>query len=236
MSIAPVRNYQFQDEFNGPAGTPPDPAKWVHETGRWTDNNELETYTSSTSNCCLDGQGNLRIRALKTASGYTSARITTQGKFAHYGRTWEARMKLPCVAGTWPAWWFIGANYGQVGWPACGEVDAVENYGGRIIETSVHTPKGSNDIYTRSQQQNVDTGWHTYRMFWDEPGSGEFVFHMDDHLYLTARPGDLPNWCFDTGVPLFIILNLAIGGTAAGPVPPSTQFPIDMLVDYVRVW
>ena len=67
MSIARVRNYPFQDEFNGPAGAPPDPAKWVHETGRWTDNNELETYTSSTSNCCLDGQGRPRIRALKTA-------------------------------------------------------------------------------------------------------------------------------------------------------------------------
>ena len=43
-------SYAFDDEFNGPAGSPPDPSKWQHETGRWTDNNELETYTDSTAN------------------------------------------------------------------------------------------------------------------------------------------------------------------------------------------
>ena len=42
-------NYVFTDEFNGPAGSPPNPSKWNHETGRWTDNNELQTYTDSTA-------------------------------------------------------------------------------------------------------------------------------------------------------------------------------------------
>ena len=58
-------SYVFTDEFNGPAGSPPDPSKWNHETGRWTDNNELETYTDSTANAYLDGQGHLVIKALK---------------------------------------------------------------------------------------------------------------------------------------------------------------------------
>jgi hypothetical protein len=56
-------SYVFTDEFNGPAGSPPDPSKWNHETGRWTDNNELETYTDSTANAYLDGQGHLVIKA-----------------------------------------------------------------------------------------------------------------------------------------------------------------------------
>jgi hypothetical protein len=42
-------SYVFTDEFNGRAGSPPDPSKWNHETGRWTDNNELQTYTDSTA-------------------------------------------------------------------------------------------------------------------------------------------------------------------------------------------
>ena len=78
-------SYVFTDEFNGPAGSPPDPSKWNHETGRWTDNNELETYTDSTANAYLDGQGHLVIKALKGTGrhgGYTSARLTTQGLFA----------------------------------------------------------------------------------------------------------------------------------------------------------
>src|ERR1700678_2096017 len=77
-------NYVFTDEFNGPAGAPPDPSKWNHETGRWTDNNELETYTDSTANAYLDGQGHLVIKALKAAGGhggYTSGRASTHGLY-----------------------------------------------------------------------------------------------------------------------------------------------------------
>jgi hypothetical protein len=55
MKSEQLVSYVFTDDFNGPAGSPPDPLKWNHETGRWTDNNELETYTDSTENAYLDG-------------------------------------------------------------------------------------------------------------------------------------------------------------------------------------
>lgn len=42
--------YAFEDEFNGPAGSAPDSLKWTYDLGRWTDNNELETYTNSRVN------------------------------------------------------------------------------------------------------------------------------------------------------------------------------------------
>src|SRR5580698_10669479 len=67
----------WSDEFNGPAGTPPDPTKWNYDLGGggWG-NGELETYTNSTNNAFQDGNGNLVIRAIRDSSGnYTSARL-----------------------------------------------------------------------------------------------------------------------------------------------------------------
>src|SRR5882724_11001724 len=52
----------WADDFNGAAGSRPDPSKWTMETGgSGNGNNELEFYTNSTSNAALDGNGNLVI-------------------------------------------------------------------------------------------------------------------------------------------------------------------------------
>jgi beta-glucanase (GH16 family) len=227
--------YIFQDEFDGPAGSAPDPAKWGYDLGRWTENSELETYTSSRRNSFLTGNGQLVIRATRSGSTYQSARLKTIGKFSHYHGAWEARIKLNIQPGLWPAWWMIGANFPDVGWPACGEVDMLENYGESIVETSVHTPNNAGtDILARSAQVPCDSGWHAWRMSWNA-GTGNFQFYKDDIRYLTVEPSQLKNWCFSSGVPMFLIMNLAVGG-AAGTPPPSVRFPVDMLVDYVRVW
>src|SRR5262249_21216572 len=127
---------RWSDEFDGPAGSAPDQTKWNYDTGGggWG-NNELETYTSRTPNAFLDGEGQLVIKAVKeTFTGadgirrdYTSARLLTRGKFTQrYGR-FEARIKLPFGQGIWPAFWMLGANIDQVGWPMCGEMDIMEN-------------------------------------------------------------------------------------------------------------
>ena len=96
--------YAFADEFDGPAGSAPDPSKWAYDTGGggWG-NNELEVYTSSRANSFLDGNGNLVIRATKSVQSVrrvglrpltSSARLKTLGKFSKYRGTFEARIKL----------------------------------------------------------------------------------------------------------------------------------------------
>src|ERR1035437_4171287 len=129
----------WSDEFNGPAGTAPDPAKWNFDLGGggWG-NGELEVYTNSTSNAFQDGSGNLVIRVIKDAQGkYTSARLQTgsPGASTHttdlswqYGRI-QARLKLPLGKGVWPAFWMLGENISTTPWPGCGEVDIMENFG-----------------------------------------------------------------------------------------------------------
>ena len=105
--------------------------------GGWG-NGEAETYTNSPDNVFQDGKGNLVIRAIRDASGnYTSARLQTGGPGAsthtadlswQYGRI-EARIKLPFGHGVWPAFWMLGEDFASAGWPACGEIDVMENFG-----------------------------------------------------------------------------------------------------------
>jgi beta-glucanase (GH16 family) len=237
--------YAFADDFDGPAGSAPDPSKWGYDLGGggWG-NNELQVYTSSRANSYQDGNGNLVIRATKsvqvsggrTIAAYRSARLNTLGKFGKYQGVFEARMKLDIQRGLWPAWWMIGTNFPKVGWPACGEVDMLENDGGSIVATSVHTPNNvGTDVLTKSAAVPADDGWHTWRVWWNT-GTGGFTFYKDGMEYLIVEPGQLANWCFGSGVPMSMVLNLAIGGGTAGNPPDSMQFPVDLLVDYVRVW
>ena len=88
----------WSDEFDGPRGSPADPAVWRPEVGGhgWG-NEELQYYTDGTANAALDGAGNLAIviRRLDPepggragGCGYTSARLTTKDRVAFsYGRT-----------------------------------------------------------------------------------------------------------------------------------------------------
>src|SRR5207244_932431 len=118
----------WSDEFDGPAKSPVDAAKWSYDFGNgaprnpgWG-NHEKQDYTDSTDNVFLDGQGHLIIQALRTDNGgFTSGRIKTQDKFEfQYGRV-QARIKLSYAQGIWQAFWLLGASYRTTAWPICGE-------------------------------------------------------------------------------------------------------------------
>jgi beta-glucanase (GH16 family) len=235
----------FEDGFDGPAGSAPDPAKWVHELGGggWG-NNELEDYVNDRQHSFLDGHGNLVIRATKNQglgrrTVYKSARITTEGRFSQSQGHFEAKIQVNSQRGLWPAFWLLGDNITDVGWPQCGEIDVLEGYGwDPNVETSVHTPVSASDqqdqdINTVSRQVPSDAGWHVYRMDWTP---ARVAFSYDGTQYLAVTDQDIPNWRFGTGRPMFMVANLAVGGTGPGPVPADAAFPAEMLVDYVLVW
>ena len=233
----------WHDEFDGPAGDPPDPTRWSHEVGGdgWG-NQELQYYTDSTNNAALDGNGSLVITARAEAmmgNAYTSARLTTKGLFAHeYGR-FEARMRLAAGRGIWPAFWILGDDFDQAGWPAAGEIDIMEELGQDVstIWGTVHGPAyGNVDVpagHSANVPGSVDTGFHVYAVEWD-PKS--IVFLVDDAPYFQITPARRPSyarWVFDH--PFFILMNLAVGGEYPGPPDATTVFPQTIAVDYVRV-
>ncbi|WP_420368553.1 glycoside hydrolase family 16 protein [Curtobacterium sp. L1-20] len=231
----------WSQDFDGPAGTAPDRSAWTNETGAggWG-NNELENYTDSRDNSALDGQGNLVITARREADGsYTSARLTTQGKYTpQYGRV-EARIQIPRGQGIWPAFWMLGADLPQVGWPNSGEVDVMENVGYEpaTVHGTVHGPgysggQGITSSYQHPQGWSFADTFHTFAVDW-KPGS--ITWSVDGVAYKTVTTADTGSnpWVFDK--PFFIVLNLAVGGNWPGYPDGTTQFPQQMKVDYVRV-
>jgi beta-glucanase (GH16 family) len=226
----------WNDEFNGADGTPPDPSKWAHETGGNNANQELEYYSDSIDNSQQRG-GNLVITATTDGQGnYTSARINTAGQFTQtYGR-FEARAQLPFGQGIWPAFWMLGNNIGDVGWPACGEIDIMETIGTDVGENhgSLHSPGWDPSAVTSLPGgAQYSDGFHVFAMEWDP---GEIRFYVDGVLYETQDQSGAPGgaWVYDH--PFFIIINVAVGGNWPGSPDSTTVFPQKLLVDYVRVY
>ena len=235
----------WSDEFDGPADSPPDPAKWRYDLGGggWG-NRELETYTNSTANVFLDGAGHVVIRAVRTESGgYTSARLKTQDRFTTtYGKI-EARIKIPSGEGMWPAFWALGANIADrsVGWPRCGEIDIMENIGKEpsIVHGTIHGPgySGAHGIgapFTLAGGHPFSEDFHVFGVIW-QPESVEFF--VDGESYEKIESTTIPagtKWVFNT--PFFLLLNVAVGGSWPGNPTAATRFPQEMTVDYVRVY
>ena len=238
----------WSDDFNGENGSSPDPARWTFEIGGngWG-NQELEYYTGRPQNARIE-HGHLVITARREAytgadgvsRGYTSARLKTQGKFSiTYGRI-EARIKIPRGWGVWPAFWMLGSDIDQVGWPQCGEIDIMENIGREpaTVHGTIHGPgysgdKGIGAPFTLPGGRFADR-YHVFAVEW-EPH--QIRFYVDRKLYATRTPADLPKgakWVYDQ--PFFLLLNFAVGGSWPGPPDSSTLFPQQMLVDYVRVY
>lgn len=233
----------WMDEFAGPAGSPPDPRRWVYDLGGggWG-NKELQVYTQSRENVFLDGSGHLVIRAIRRANEeYTSGRIKTLGRFAaQYGKV-EARIKIPSGQGLWPAFWMLGAGIGDKGWPQCGEIDIMENIGKEpsVVHGTVHGP-GYAGAGALSAQTSLRGGgrlsddFHIYAVQW---AAGEIAVFLDGVQYGRFTPASLPAgaaWVFDN--PFFLLLNLAVGGEWPGVPDNETPFPSRMMVDWVKVW
>ena len=239
----------WSDEFNGANGSAVDGTKWTLETGGggWG-NNELEFYTSRLQNS-YQQDGKLVIKALQEKQidsdgktwNYTSAGLKTQGKFSQaYGR-FEARIKIPYGQGMWPAFWMLGDDIDKTAWPGCGEIDVMENIGKdpTLVHGTIHGPGYSGDggigsPYELAGKRRFADDFHVYAIEW-EPCA--IRFFVDKYLYATRTPADLPKgtkWVYDH--PLFLLLNVAVGGGWPGNPDASTVFPETMLVDYVRVY
>jgi len=244
----------WHDEFRGPAGQPPDPEHWTPEVGDGTaqgipgwGNNELESYTSDPANAQTDGYGHLAISVAKADGSlscyygpceYTSARLISQHKVEIGPGRIEARVKVPAGAGLWPAFWALGSNIGEVGWPTSGEIDIMEHVGKNPTEIfgSIHGPgySGADGITgVHDLGGPLSDDFHVFAIEWHRD---RIDWLIDGALYHSASPADLSGhqWVFDH--PFFMIMNVAVGGYLGGPVAEDLVFPKQMLVDYIRVY
>lgn len=257
----PTNTLVWSDEFTNTTGSPaqPNPAVWGYDTGGsgWG-NAELETYcawgsssapcNTATPNAYVGTDGYLHLAALQPSAGvYTSARMKTQGLFSfQYGRL-EFRVQVPEAQGLWPAGWLLGNNVATINWPGCGEQDVMERVNAATTpdfnQGSVHGP-GFTGVSIGSPYHFpagvTAATWHTYGMIW-KPGTVSYYVDDPANIYATFSSASLNGfagaaWPFDGGQSNFILLNLAIGGNYPGAPTPSTPFPAQILVDYVRLY
>ena len=178
----------WEDSFDKEGS--PDSKKWGYEVG-YVRNKEAQYYTKERLENARVENGNLIIEARKdnwNGKEITSASLNTYGKRSMlYGRI-EVRAKLPTGVGTWPAIWMLGNSINEgSNWPACGEIDIMENVGFNpdVIHANVHTKAYNHSIGTgKGDKVTIEKpyyGFHTYTVEWFED---KMIFYVDDGAIL----------------------------------------------------
>jgi beta-glucanase (GH16 family) len=235
----------WSDEFNG---TALDTSIWTATpSGQGGYNQELQCFNGP-NNTSVSG-GNLHIAATTVSPDagltcwygpcrFSSAQLDTLGKYSHqYGR-FAARMKIPTGTSFWPAFWMMGIN---MGWPACGEIDVMENVGKTPATDygTIHGPNGSAGPYALGGSYvlpgaDLSVDFHVYAVEWT---ASQIQWFLDDQLYFTATPAALDagdGWPYVQ--PFYLLLDLAVGGSWPGDPDGGIPEPSEMLVDWVRVY
>lgn len=190
----------------------------------------------------------------ETTQPYTSARLrSAEGAAWTYGRI-EISARVPGGQGIWPAIWMMPQEARYGGWAASGEIDIFEavNLGTEPEPTTVHgtlhyggewpanTSSGTSYVPPTDPQEQ----FHTYAIEW---AAGEIRWFVDDVHFATQTSAGWysePAWPRDPvlsdGEPFdqdfHLLLNVAVGGDWPGDPGEDTAFPVEMEVDYVRIW
>jgi beta-glucanase (GH16 family) len=236
-STASAHRPVFSDDFNGPAGRRPDRSKWV-AVNRCDGWGSLSCNTSRRVNVSLDGRGHLRIRAIRqkwtdaygNRGTWTAARLQTQSHFKFTYGTIKARIKVPAGKGFWPSFWTNAQN----GWPATGEIDAMEVLGSdpNTYYCSVHgSSNGKNHVSTthgHTGHASLASRFHVYKARWS---ASRVTFSIDGN-----RCGSVSTRRLVSFAPQQLLVGMAVGGSWPGNPNSSTPRIGRMLVDWVRAY
>ncbi|MBQ8278798.1 MAG: glycoside hydrolase family 16 protein [Roseburia sp.] len=247
----------WNDEFDGESL---DLTKWDYQYGNGGEygnsgwgNNEWQFYLSREENVRVE-DGKLIITAMKEGNVYTSGRIrtiTNSGEVLFgttYGRV-EARIKCPVGEGIWPAFWMLPVDTSIYGtWAASGEIDIMEAKGrlpGQFSCAAHYGQSWPKNVYSGQgyvfEEGTTIEEFHTYAIEWEPEEirwyvDGECYYTLTDWYAKNAKGEDYPDGApFD--VPFYILLNVAIGGNFDPEADTqNTEFPVQMEVDFVRVY
>jgi beta-glucanase (GH16 family) len=228
-------------------------------------NEELQYYTREPDNVSVK-DSLLTIRARKESlhgCGYTSARLKTRKRDGSslfskkYGK-FEFRAKVPWGQGLWPALWMLPQNDNYGGWAASGEIDVMEVHGEIPTQTLGTIHFGSSfparELVTHTLTLpggSTVSDWHLYSVEW-EPG--EIRWLLDGVVWATQSfwwscsktnegagivaecRSDINPWPAPFDQPFYLVMNVAVGGNFPGHPNSTTNFPAELIVDYVRVY
>src|SRR6267154_1412954 len=171
------------------------------------------------------------IQPLINGYKYTSGLLTTYKSFSQLYGYFECRAKLPKGQGLWPAFWM--GQQGTYDWPATGtwppEIDILEVLGKdtTILYTTVHTSPANTALGKATVVSDMSLGFHSYAVGWWQDFT---IFYFDSsEIFRVPTPSDCHK-------PMYLLMNLALGGGWGGAVDATTPFPARFQVDYVRAY
>ncbi len=180
-------------------------------------NNGVVTITANPASAWVSSQ----IGGYK----YTSGQLNTRFHFTQEYGYFEVRAKLPTGQGLWPAFWLVPATGA---WPP--EIDIFEQLGKdptTIYQTAHTVETGKHTYNTLGTQVDNPDQFHTYGLLWDKDS---LVWTIDGvETNREATPADLNQ-------PMYMVLNLAVGGTWPGNPDSTTPWPAQMSIDYVHAY
>ena len=219
----------FQDEFDG---ADVDASKWVkrYKWGEAQINGELEAYVDDAFQV-QDGLLSI-VGDLRTASYAGRRFVHVRGALLGARQTYgyfEARLRVPAGQGLWPAFWLLGTPTAT----GVNEIDIHEILGNQPDKVYMTIDWGT----------DYGAGHMSDGTSWVGPD-----FSADFHVFGLTWTPDAVVWTIDgveqkrhTGagvpqVPMYVILNLAIGGNWPGPPDTTTAFPALYQIDYIRAY
>ncbi|KAI5920971.1 beta-glucanase [Camillea tinctor] len=228
----------WSDDFEGAAGSSPNGDTWNIMDAIDT-NNEVQSYTTSNNNLQISGGGTIQFVPRKSASGvWTSGRIETKGSWTpEPGKitTLSASILVGSNAaankqGVWPAFWALGdAMRHGTQWPEAGEIDIFEQVNGLPIGYgTVHCGSTTGgpclEPLGRATPVAMPTdGFHTWSVKIDRTSDDwtaqTITWQLDGNTFSTltgATINDAPTWSVLAHSPLYMILNVAVGGDWPG--------------------
>ena len=192
----------------------------------------------------------------------TSGRVNSKNKMYYtFGRI-DARIKFPRTAnGLWPAFWQMGNNFDQVGWPKCGETDIIEmghqnafskGTQDRFFNGALHIGRAWNADWCDAQEAtwsySLQDTFHIVTLIWT-PVSIDMYMDKDAHpengayFHADLEPNEDADYNRQLvfGKPNFVIANLAVGGNFPGifnidGISALNNGPQSMYIDWIRVY
>jgi beta-glucanase (GH16 family) len=208
----------FSDEFNGDSISTD---RWMKTNASWPGGNYgIEHVTVDGSNLAVSN-GTITIEGKKdSSSGYFSA--VPSFKHGYF----ESRIKMKVTQGAWPAYWLSSTSR----WPP--EWDIFEFASDSLIcyQTPHITAAGKDtcaDLFSNRLSGNNNV-YHVYGLLWTSSGVTWYIDgKATKHCSVSSD---------NTNDFMWLMYDLAIGGSWPGLPNSSTVWPMTLTTDYSRVF